>query len=224
MSYLNDLLFGVYPYIAGAIFLIASWIRYDREQYTWRASSSQMLSNKGFRRASNLFHAGVLVIFFGHLVGLLTPHALYAPFISAGNKQLMAIIVGGLAGVACWTGALMLLKRRLTDPRVRATGTKADLFIIALLFLQVSLGLLTIPFALHHLDGGVMLLLAEWAQGLVTFQADAASHLAEVGLVYKLHIFIGLTMFVVFPFTRMVHIWSVPVKYFARNYQIVRQR
>ncbi|MBV1787532.1 respiratory nitrate reductase subunit gamma [Marinobacterium sp. D7] len=224
MSYLNDLLFGVYPYIAGAIFLIASWIRYDREQYTWRASSSQMLSNKGFRRASNLFHAGVLVIFFGHLVGLLTPHALYAPFISAGNKQLMAIIVGGIAGLSCWIGALLLLKRRLTDPRVRATGTKADLFIIALLFVQVSLGLLTIPFAMQHLDGGVMIDLAHWAQGLVTFQADAASHLAEVGLVYKLHIFIGLTMFVVFPFTRMVHIWSVPVKYFARNYQIVRQR
>ncbi|MBR9867505.1 MAG: respiratory nitrate reductase subunit gamma [Oceanospirillales bacterium] len=224
MSYLNDLFFGVYPYIAGAIFIIASWIRYDREQFTWRAGSSQMLSSKGFRRASNLFHVGVLVIFFGHLVGLLTPHALYAPFISAGNKQLLAIIVGGLAGVACWTGALLLLKRRLGNARVRATSTKADIFILVLLFVQVSLGLLTIPFALGHLDGGVMLLLADWAQGLVTLQADAATHLLGVGLVYKLHIFIGLTMFVVFPFTRMVHIWSVPVKYFARNYQIVRQR
>lgn len=103
MSYINDLLFGVYPYIAGAIFLIGSWIRYDREQYTWRASSSQMLSSKGFRMASNLFHVGVLFIFFGHLVGLLTPHAVYEPFISTGGKQLLAIISGGIAGVYCLT-------------------------------------------------------------------------------------------------------------------------
>ncbi len=224
MSYINDLLFGVYPYIAGSVFLIASWIRYDREQFTWRAGSSQMLNSSGFRMASNLFHIGVLIIFFGHLVGLLTPHALYEPFISSGNKQLLAIIIGGAAGIACWIGALMLLKRRLGDPRVRASSSGADIFILLLLFLQVSLGLLTIPFSLGHLDGSVMLLLSAWAQGLVTFQADAASHLLGVGIIYKLHILVGLTMFVVFPFTRMVHIWSVPVKYFARNYQIVRQR
>ena len=224
MSYINDLLFGVYPYIAGAVFLIASWIRYDREQYTWRASSSQMLNSKGFRRASNLFHVGVLFIFFGHLVGLLTPHAVYEPFISSGNKQLLAIITGGAAGIACWVGCFLLLKRRLGDPRVRATSSTADIFILVLLFVQVTLGLLTIPFAMNHLDGSVMLLLAGWAQGLVTLQADAADHLIGVGFIYKAHIFVGLTMFIVFPFTRMVHIWSVPVKYFARSYQIVRQR
>ncbi len=224
MSYMNDLLFGVYPYIAGAIFLIGSWIRYDREQYTWRASSSQMLNSKGFRLASNLFHVGVLFIFFGHLVGLLTPHAVYEPFISSGNKQLVAIITGGAAGIACWIGCFLLLKRRLGDPRVRATSTKADIFILVLLFVQVTLGLLTIPFAMNHLDGSVMLLLAAWAQSLVTFQADAATHLVGVGFIYKAHIFVGLTMFVVFPFTRMVHIWSAPIKYFARSYQIVRQR
>ncbi|WP_432472940.1 respiratory nitrate reductase subunit gamma [Amphritea sp. HPY] len=224
MSYINDLLFGVYPYLAGAIFLIASWIRYDREQFTWRASSSQMLSSKGFRAASNMFHVGVLFIFFGHLVGLLTPHALYEPFISTGNKQLLAIISGGAAGLLCWVGCFLLLKRRLGDPRVRATSSGADIFILVLLFVQVSLGLLTIPFSMGHLDGSVMLMLANWAQGLVTFQADAAQHIYGVGIIYKLHIFVGLTMFVVFPFTRMVHIWSVPVKYFARNYQIVRQR
>ncbi|MCV6610154.1 MAG: respiratory nitrate reductase subunit gamma [Amphritea sp.] len=224
MSYINDLLFGVYPYIAGAVFLIGSWIRYDREQYTWRASSSQMLSSKGFRAASNLFHVGVLFIFFGHLVGLLTPHAVYEPFISTANKQLLAIISGGAAGIACWVGAFLLLKRRMGDARVRATGTKADLFILMLLFAQVTLGLLTIPFSMGHLDGSVMVLLANWAQSLVTFQADAATHLTDVGFIYKLHIFVGLTMFVVFPFTRMVHIWSAPVKYLARGYQIVRQR
>lgn len=224
MSYINDLLFGVYPYIAGATFLIASWIRYDREQFTWRASSSQMLSSKGFRRASVLFHVGVLFIFFGHLVGLLTPHWVYEPFISSGNKQLLAIISGGAAGIACWVGAFLLLKRRLGEPRVRATSTKADIFILGLLFVQVTLGLLTIPFSLGHLDGSVMLKLASWAQSLVTLQSGAAAHIADIGLIYKLHILVGLTMFIVFPFTRMVHIWSVPVKYFTRSYQVVRTR
>ena len=224
MSYINDLLFGVYPYIAGAVFLIASWIRYDREQFTWRASSSQMLDSKGFRVASNMFHVGVLFIFFGHLVGLLTPHALYEPFISSGNKQLLAIISGGAAGLLCWVGCFMLLKRRLGNPRVRATSSGADIFILVLLFVQVTLGLLTIPFSMGHLDGSVMLKLAGWAQGLVTLQSDAAAHIYDVSPIYKLHILVGLTMFIVFPFTRMVHIWSVPVKYFARNYQIVRQR
>ncbi|GGO76564.1 nitrate reductase 1 cytochrome b(NR) subunit gamma [Marinobacterium nitratireducens] len=224
MSYINDLLFGVYPYIAGATFLIASWIRYDREQFTWRASSSQMLSSKGFRRASVLFHVGVLFIFFGHLVGLLTPHWVYEPFISSGNKQLLAILSGGAAGIACWVGAFLLLRRRLGDARVRATSTKADIFILVLLFVQVTLGLLTIPFSLGHLDGSVMLKLAAWAQSLATLQSGAAAHIADVSLIYKLHILVGLTMFIVFPFTRMVHIWSVPVKYFGRSYQVVRTR
>ena len=106
MSYIETLLFGLYPYIAGAVFLIGSWLRYDQAQYTWRAGSSQMLNKKDMRLGSNLFHVGVLVIFFGHLVGLLAPHWLYEPFMSAGTKQVMAIIVGGIAGIACWYGVM----------------------------------------------------------------------------------------------------------------------
>ncbi len=224
MSYFNTLLFGIYPYLAGAVFLIGSWLRYDQAQYTWRAGSSQMLNKTGMRMASNLFHVGILVIFFGHLVGLLTPHWMYAPFMSAGTKQVLAILVGGIAGAACWYGALLLFRRRLTDPRVRATGSVADLLMIGILFLQVTLGLMTIIPTLGHLDGSNMLLLAEWAQSIVFFKGGAAEHLVGVGLIFKLHIFLGLTIFLLFPFTRLVHVWSAPVQYLARNYQIVRQR
>lgn len=224
MSYLDSFFFGIYPYLAGAVFLLGSWLRYDQAQYTWRASSSQMLSNKGVHTASNLFHVGILVIFFGHLVGLLTPHWLYEPFMSAGTKQVLAILVGGIAGIACWYGAFLLFMRRKNDPRVRATGTTMDLVVIGLLLVQVTLGLLTIIPTLGHLDGSNMLRLAEWAQAIVFFKGGAAAYLVGVGWIFKLHIVLGLTIFLIFPFTRLVHIWSVPVQYLSRQYQIVRTR
>ena len=224
MSYLDSFFFGIYPYLAGAVFLLGSWLRYDQAQYTWRASSSQMLSNKGLHTASNLFHVGILVIFFGHLVGLLTPHWLYEPFMSAGTKQVLAILVGGIAGIACWYGAFLLFMRRKNDPRVRATGTTMDLVVIGLLLVQVTLGLLTIIPTLGHLDGSNMLRLAEWAQAIVFFKGGAAAYLVGVGWIFKLHIILGLTIFLIFPFTRLVHIWSVPVQYLRRQYQIVRTR
>jgi len=224
MNYINELLFGLYPYVAGTIFLAGSLLRFDHGQYSWKTGSSQMLSKRQMRLASNLFHIGILVIFFGHLVGLLTPHWVYAPFISAGTKQLIAIVVGGIAGAMCLTGGAMLLHRRLTNPRVRATSSRADIVILALLVAQVSLGLLTIIPAMGHLDGGAMLDLAEWAQSIVFFKGGAAEHLAEIGLIYKLHILLGLTIVLVFPFTRLVHVWSAPLGYIGRRYQIVRRK
>ncbi|MGB8712728.1 MAG: respiratory nitrate reductase subunit gamma [Onishia taeanensis] len=224
MNYLNTLLFGLYPYLAGTVFLIGSLVRFDHGQYSWKTGSSQMLSSKHMRLASNLFHVGILVIFFGHLVGLLTPHWVYAPFMSAGAKQLVAIVIGGLAGVMCLVGGAMLAHRRLTNPRVRASSSPMDTAIILLLVIQVTLGLLTIIPALGHLDGGVMLRLAHWAQSIVSFQGGAAAHLAGIGLIYKLHILVGLTIVLIFPFTRLVHVWSIPLGYLGRRYQIVRRR
>ncbi|WP_306169029.1 respiratory nitrate reductase subunit gamma [Halomonas sp. MMSF_3323] len=224
MNYLHTLLFGLYPYLAGSVFLIGSLLRFDHGQYTWKTGSSQMLSSRRMRLASPLFHVGILVIFFGHLVGLLTPHWVYAPFISAGTKQVFAILVGGLAGIACLIGGAMLLHRRFTDPRVKASSSFMDNLIIVLLVVQVTLGLLTIPAALHHLDGGVMIKLAEWAQAIVFFRGGAATHLEGIGFIYHLHILVGLTIVLVFPFTRLVHAWSAPLGYLGRRYQIVRRR
>ncbi|GEK73389.1 MULTISPECIES: respiratory nitrate reductase subunit gamma [Halomonas] len=224
MSYVHTLLFGLYPYLAGSVFLIGSLLRFDHGQYTWKTGSSQMLSSRNMRLASNLFHVGILVIFFGHLVGLLTPHWVYAPFMSAGTKQLVAIVVGGIAGVMCLIGGAMLAWRRLTNARVKASSGPMDTVIILLLVLQVSLGLATIIPALGHLDGGVMLRLASWAQAIVFFQGGAAEHLVGIGLIYQLHILVGLTIVLVFPFTRLVHVWSAPLGYLMRRYQIVRRR
>ncbi|MCP1625348.1 respiratory nitrate reductase subunit gamma [Pseudomonas nitroreducens] len=223
-QYLLQFIYGIYPYLAGTVFLLGSLMRYDYGQYTWKTGSSQMLSSKHMRLASNLFHIGILAIFGGHLVGLLTPHWVYAPFLSAGHKQLMAIIFGGIAGVLCVIGGAMLLWRRLTNPRVRASSSVMDNLIIALLLLQACLGLTTIFESMDHLDGGMMLALANWAQAIVFFRGGAADFVMEAPLIFKLHIFLGLTIILLFPFTRLVHVWSIPLGYFGRSYQIVRRR
>ena len=225
MSNLNFMLFGVYPYVALAICLIGSWARFDLSQYTWKTGSSQMLSNKGMRVASNMFHVGILFILAGHFVGLLTPHAVYHHVISTENKQLLAMVSGGIFGVICLIGLLMLIVRRMTDPRVRASSSASDILILWVLLAQLCLGLLTIVASTQHLDGSVMVMLGNWAQHLVILQPTvAAESIAPVGLVYKLHVFLGLTLFVLFPFTRLVHMVSAPVWYLGRRYQIVRQK
>ena len=226
MSYLDTLLFGVYPYLAGAVFLLGSLARFDRDQFTWKAHSSQILNKKDMRLASNLFHVGILLLFVGHFVGLLTPPAIFhALGISAGAKQVLAIVVGSIAGLMCFAGLTLLVRRRLTDPRVRATSTRMDIFILLLLYVQLILGLLTVPVSLMHLDGHNMLNLMTWARNIVTFDpTEAVAALGEVGFLFRLHIFLGLTIFLVFPFSRLVHIWSAPVTYPFRPYQVVRQR
>ncbi|MEE4218293.1 MAG: respiratory nitrate reductase subunit gamma, partial [Xanthomonadales bacterium] len=224
MSYLNTLLFGVYPYLALAVLVLGTWARYDQGQFTWKAHSSQMLRKKNMVMASVLFHVGVLVVFFGHLVGLLTPHWAYEWLITPGQKQVLAIVVGGIAGAMALVGGSMLAWRRLTDPRVRASSTIADNLVILILVVQLVLGLATILPTLDHLDGSTMLKFSAWAQGIFTLQGGVAAHIADVHWIYKTHIFLGLTIFVLFPFTRLVHMLSVPVEYFGRRYQVVRKR
>ncbi len=222
---MHDFIFGIYPYIAGAIFLLGSWVRFDREQYTWKADSTQLLSNSGVRLYSNLFHVGIIGIFFGHLVGLLTPHSWFlAMGVSDIDHQYMAIYAGGLFGLACIAGAAMLFLRRISDARVRAAGRSRDTFTIGWLLVTVTLGLSTIPVSYGHAEHGdaaTMIALSEWAKSVVTFGADP-SLIAGVSTVFKAHMFFGMTVFLIFPFTRLVHVWSVPIGYLGRAYQIVR--
>ena len=225
MDYLNTLLFGYYPYVAISIFFIGSLARYDRDQYTWRSGSSQFLRAKELRLGSNLFHIGILLLFVGHFVGLLTPPAVYhALGLSTSAKQILAVVAGGVFGSVCLRGILILIRRRLTDPRIRATSSRMDIFILLLIGVQLLLGLLTLPISIYHYDGANMLLLGEWAQRIVTFRSGAAEQLGEIGTLFKLHLFLGQTLFLIFPFSRLVHVWSVPLGYVSRPYQIVRRR
>ena len=225
-AYLNTLVFGIYPYIALVVLALGSIIRYDREPYTWRSGSSQLLRRRQLVWGSVLFHVGVLIVFFGHLVGLLTPIELFDMVgIGHGFKQIMAIVVGGVAGVLALIGATLLVHRRFFDARVRATSSFSDNAIILLLWLQLALGLATIPLSMGHLDGGEMVRFMSWARGIFTFDFAASSYIIDAHPIFKLHIFLGLTVFLVFPFTRLVHMLSVPLRYFWRpGYQIVRSR
>ena len=225
-DYMNMLVFGIYPYIALTVLAVGSIIRYDREPYSWRSGSSQLLRRKQLVMGSVLFHVGVLIVFFGHLVGLLTPIEIFdALGIGHGFKQVMAIVVGGVAGVFALVGASMLVHRRLFDDRIRATSTFSDTAIIVILWLQLALGLATIPISLGHLDGGEMVRFMSWARGIFTFDFAASSYIAEANPVFRLHIFLGLTIFLIFPFTRLVHMLSAPVRYLWRpGYQVVRTK
>jgi len=226
-NYLNQFLFGYYPYICLVVFFLGSLIRYDREQYTWKSDSSQLLRHGQLRWASNLFHIGVLGIFGGHLTGFLTPVAVWhALGVSLPEKQMTAMVAGGVFGTMCVIGLAMLLTRRLGDPRIRATGGSMDLFVLFLLLAQVVLGLAGIPLSAQHPDGSEMLKFMLWAQRIVTFRGEAAGLVADVSVVFKLHMVLGLTIFLVFPFTRLVHIWSgfASVFYLLRPYQLVRSR
>jgi nitrate reductase gamma subunit len=225
-NYIHHALFGWYPYLCLTVFIVASIIRFDREQYTWKTGSSQLLRTKQLRLGSNLFHVGILIIFFGHAGGLLTPIALFdAIGISHGFKQGLAIVVGGFAGLMCLVGIALLTHRRLFDARIRATSSFSDTAILLILFAQLLLGLLTIPVSLGHMDGHEMVKFMSWAQGILTLQADAWKHVAEANILFKLHLTLGMTIFLLFPFTRLVHVWSAPIWYLGRRgYQVVRTR
>ena len=223
-EFLNHAVFGWYPYFCLTVFLIGSWVRFDREQFTWRSGSSQLLRRRQLVWGSNLFHVGILVIFLGHFVGLLTPIWVFdALGISHTFKQWMAILIGGIAGVFCFIGITLLVHRRLFDVRIRKTSSFGDIAILLLLYAQLILGLGSIYVSLQHLDGHAMVKLMAWAQGVLTLQPGVSVLVADAHWIFKLHLFLGMTIFLVFPFTRLVHIWSAPVWYLGRRgYQVVR--
>jgi len=226
MTTVHLFFFQVYPYICLAVFVIGSLLRFDYGQYSWKSDSSQMLRSGLLRWGSNLFHFGILFLFFGHLVGLFTPHSVYGIFMSASTKQLLAVYAGGVAGTICFVGLCMLLYRRLTDPRIRHTSHPTDIAVLVVLWVQLSLGLLTLPQSLQHADGSTMILLADWAQRIMTLRPVDATAIGALHWSFRLHVVLGLTIFLLFPFSRLVHVWSGfgTIFFLFRPHQIVRSR
>jgi nitrate reductase gamma subunit len=224
---LHNFLYGVYPYIALSVFLLGSLLRFDREQYTWKSDSSQLLSKANMRLGSNLFHAGILAIFGGHAVGLLTPHAVFTGLgVTDMTHQMIAIWAGSVFGVMCLIGGTILWLRRMFNARVSATSRGSDKFILTWLLITLMLGMSTIPVSIGHANNnnpGVMIALAEWVQSIIYLHPNPTL-LNNVDTIFKVHLFFGMTVFLVFPFTRMVHVWSAPFGYVGRPYQIVRSK
>ncbi len=222
--YVNTLLFGVYPYVCLVVLLIGSLIRFDREPYTWKSDSSQMLRKRQLRLGSNLFHYGVIVVILGHFVGFLAPHWAIDWAFTPVAHQLLAMVIGGLAGLVAIVGMTILLARRLGDARIRLNSRKWDIAVSLMLWVQLALGLLTVPLSAFHMDGVLFETLTSYVKGIVTFDSSVAATMVDVPLTYKLHILLGFTLFLVSPFTRMIHIWSGvgTLSYLFRPYQIVR--
>jgi nitrate reductase gamma subunit len=226
MSAVHGFLFQVYPYVCFTVFIVGSLIRFDQNQYSWKSDSSQLLRRDLLRWGSNLFHAGILFLFFGHLFGLFTPHAVYGVFMSAATKQLLAVVAGGIAGAICFVGLSMLLYRRLFDARIRHTSHFSDIAILIVLWVQLTVGLITLPYSLQHADGTAMLILADWAQRIVTLRPVDAAALVALPWPFLFHVVLGMTIFILLPFSRLVHVWSgfAAVYYLFRPYQVVRSR
>ncbi|CAI09717.1 respiratory nitrate reductase subunit gamma [Aromatoleum aromaticum] len=224
---LQNFFFGVYPYIALTVFIVGSWIRYDNEQYTWKTDSSLLLSKRYMWVASNLFHIGILAIFAGHFAGLVLPHALWIALgVSDLDHQWLAIVAGSVFGTMCLIGGTILWLRRMFNARVRAASRTMDVFIISWLMITLLLGLSTLPISIGHAnhgDPGVMLALSGWVQSVLTLNPQPAL-LDAVEPVFRLHMFFGMTVFLLFPFSRLVHVWTAPISYLGRAYQIVRTK
>ena len=228
MSNLHFFFFAIYPYICLAIFFFGSLVRFDREQYTWKSDSSQLLYDGQLRLGNILFHVGVLAVFGGHFVGLLTPlwvwHALG---VSHAAKQLLAMTAGGIFGTMALVGLLILIKRRFTIDRININSTWRDKLLLVWILVTLLLGLSTICVSAGHMDGHEMTLLMQWAQHIVTFRGvEAAGFITDAHILFKLHMFMGMTFVLIFPFTRMVHVWSgfASVFYVFRPWQLVRRR
>ena len=223
-TYVNTLLFGVYPYICLVVLLIGSLIRFDREPYTWKSDSSQLLRKRELRLGSNLFHYGVIIVILGHFVGFLMPNWAVDWALTPAAHQLLAMVVGGIAGLVAIVGLTILIHRRLSEPRISLNSRKWDLSVVFMLWLQLALGLLTVPLSAFHMDGGLFETLTSYVKGVVTLDGGASALMNGVPLVYKLHILLGFTIFLISPFTRMIHIWSGAgaLAYLVRPYQIVR--
>ena len=223
---LNAFLFGLYPYICLVVLLLGSLVRFDREPYSWKSDSSQILRNGQLKLGSNLFHYGVLMVILGHFVGFLMPEPLVMWLMSPTQHQLLAMVVGGVSGVIALIGATLLIHRRLSDQRIRGNSRRWDIAVIAMLWLQLALGVITVPLSAQHMDGAMFERLVAYVQGVVLLRGDNAQLLQGVPWVYQLHILLGFTIFLVSPFTRMVHIWSGvgTLAYLVRPHQIVRKR
>jgi nitrate reductase gamma subunit len=224
-DYLNSALYGWYPYVCLTVFALGSLVRFDTAQYTWRSGSSQLLRKRQFRWGSNLFHVGILVVIAGHFVGFLMPDWAVDWLISPAQHELLAMVVGGLAGLIAIIGLSLLIHRRLSDLRIRATSRRWDIAIILMLWAQLALGLLTVPVSAQHMDGGLFLTLVAYIKGIVLLHPGVADLLLGTPVIYRIHILLGFTVFLVSPFTRLVHVWSAPVWYLGRpGFQVVRSR
>ena len=211
--YINNFFLGYLPYIALGVFLAGLLYRLHRRNSTIQATSSQFVSNdKGIRWGSPLFHFAIIMVFFGHIFGLLAPEWAYKWLMSIETKRTLAIIMGSLSGIAALAGIAMLAARRFSNKRVRATGRFQDYIIVSLLLLQIALGLWG-TYITSRSPIADYIAMEDWAQGIALLKPDSWKHIMDLDWVYKLHLINGFLIIILFPFTKLMHMVMLPVDF-----------
>jgi len=218
-------LWVIFPYLMITIFIVGHIYRYNVDQLSWTAKSSEFLEKKTLKWGSMLFHIGILLVSVGHIVGLLVPKSLLESLgVSESLYHSGAVYVGGLAGIITLIGILILLNRRLTNKRVRITSDTSDIITVILIFLIIIVGIYNTFIGTRlYSDFDYRETISPWFRGLLTFVPNP-SLMRGVPLGFQLHILISFALIGIWPFTRLVHVWSVPLTYFKRGYIIYRKR
>ncbi|MEC1666022.1 respiratory nitrate reductase subunit gamma [Bacillus mojavensis] len=220
----GQILWGVMPYIVLTIFIGGHIYRYQHDQFGWTAKSSELLEKKKLAAGSILFHWGMLCVIGGHLMGILIPEALYTSIgISEHFYHKMAIGAGLPAGVAACTGLFILTYRRLFDKRIRKTSSPSDILMLILLLFMMLTGVAATFLNIDSRGFDYRTTIGPWFREIFLFRPDA-SLMESVPLWFKLHIMIGYIVFILWPFTRLVHVFSLPLKYLTRSYVVYRKR
>lgn len=225
MSALQLFVWVVLPYSAMVLFVAGHAWRYRRDQFGWTSRSTQLLESRWLAWGSNLFHYGALAAIAGHFLGILIPAQVTASLgISEANYHLISAGAGSVAGVACVIGLVILVARRAYFPRVRRTTSAMDVAVYALLALMIGLGFVETIFY-NTLGGGYdyRATVGVWFRGLFVLDPKAQL-MASAPLVYQLHAAFAWLLLAVWPFSRLVHAWSLPFQYLGRPYILYRRR
>lgn len=219
------LIWAALPYAVISVFVVGHLWRWRRNQYSWTTRSSQLLERKWLRVGILLFHFGMLAVVGGHVGGLLVPKAVTdAVGVSEHMYHTVAVVMGTLAGLAMSAGLLILAVRRTTNDRVRAATIPRDYLTVGVLLLVVATGMInTIGFQLLGESYDYRETVSPWFRSILMLQPDPAL-MAEAPWSFKLHAFSALALFAIWPFTRLVHAWSIPVTFLTRPYILFRRR
>ena len=221
---MNQFLWVVFPYICVTVFVVGHFWRYRYDKFGWTTRSSQLYENRLLRIGSPLFHFGILFVFLGHVMGLAVPKSWTdAVGVSEHLYHLGAVTIGTAAGLATVVGMVILIYRRRTVGPVFSATTKMDKFMYAVLATVIILGMLNtvVANALTSYDyrEGVSI----WFRGIWRFQTHP-NLMAEAPLSFQLHGLFAMFLFALWPFTRLVHVFSAPLGYLTRPYIVYRSR
>lgn len=225
MTVLDILLWGVLPYVVVAVLVTGTIWRYRYDRFGWTTRSSELHESKLLRIGSPLFHFGLLVVIVGHVIGLLIPKSWTdALGLSQEAYHVQALVLGTVAGVCTLGGVAILIYRRRTTGPVFAATTRNDKLMYLVLVAAIVAGLAT---TLLGAAGGeehnYRLTVSVWFRSLFVLQPDIEA-MAHAGLAFHLHVLIGLALFALWPFTRLVHAFAAPLGYLFRPYIVYRSR